>query len=490
MPFIYSYEYYLNDEDFHDFSNYCKSDTNEIFKKHSKFKLNALLNSSVVSPSVPGDKRSSKNKIVKAIDLKDYLMKYYKIIFVPTTVREEIIHIWESERASEATEVAFQEDTPNGLGVKRQSTYNKNETLGNPDLVHQNSVPVKLVEYSAKGKKKANAIIAAHKPKIEAQFNDIYEQSNSSVGKEGTDSDYNGFNQVQNLASIKDKIRQGEMAVKDSYDKQKLSTIDNSNFAYQNEFSLGGNNFEEGSMTGSKTEGYRIIIERHFGTKLLEYFEKYFDRARIAKKYTCDSKNCRVDHLLYNVEKNKSAWSDAEDNVPDLNTSFRHSFIYKCKKSDESNKECDAETYLKEFMRSNINLKSLYDYYNNQYYDEGILNMYMRVLDVYNGYLYSKNTIEYPDTHFKKVKVFDTVSVRNIIEDQRTGGINDKIDEELSDFFDYDILVIPIFRKELNQCCLVVILLTSECNKVELYDRNRENEYSFEDLENLNEVIS
>ena len=75
----------------------------------------------------------------------------------------------------------------------------------------------------------------------------------------------------------------------------------------------------------------------------------------------------------------------------------------------------------------------------------------MRVLDVFNEYLYVKRQHEQPDKIFKKVKVFDTEAVRKIVQDHKKGGLDQEIDNELEDFYENDIFILPIFKQEQNR---------------------------------------
>ena len=73
----------------------------------------------------------------------------------------------------------------------------------------------------------------------------------------------------------------------------------------------------------------------------------------------------------------------------------------------------------------------------------------------------------------KKVKVFDTISVRKIIQDHYLGGLNEEIDNELQDFFENDIMILPVFKRELKRWCVVILRFSDDKMLVELYDRKR-----------------
>mmetsp|Transcript_33158 Transcript_33158/g.38087 ORF Transcript_33158/g.38087 Transcript_33158/m.38087 type:complete len:90 (-) Transcript_33158:116-385(-) len=89
-------------------------------------------------------------------------------------------------------------------------------------------------------------------------------------------------------------------------------------------------------------------------------------------------------------------------------------------------------------------MKTLYEFYVNEQYDEDIMNMYLRILDVYNEYLFYQNQHEFPDVNYNKVKILDSVSVSRIIEDNKNGGLDEEIDILLEDFYSNDIYVLPI----------------------------------------------
>ena len=111
--------------------------------------------------------------------------------------------------------------------------------------------------------------------------------------------------------------------------------------------------------------------------------------------------------------------------------------------------------------------------------------MYMRVLDVYNEYLYHKQTYENKVVHQLKVKVFDTVAVRKIIQDRKNGGLDQEIDNELEDFYENDIFILPVMNSEDNRCCLVVIQILDDTMRVELFDTKR-TEFTDDEIEEMN----
>ena len=98
------------------------------------------------------------------------------------------------------------------------------------------------------------------------------------------------------------------------------------------------------------------------------------------------------------------------------------------------------------------------------------------------------------------IKILDTHWVNEIFRNWETLYlINKSLVKELEDIFNYDIVIIPIFKKEPKKCMLVIIEInlnkTEEDQiKVTLYDKqeNWEGENSegeFEDVSNLIHII-
>lgn len=118
-----------------------------------------------------------------------------------------------------------------------------------------------------------------------------------------------------------------------------------------------------------------------------------------------------------------------------------------------------------------------------------IMNMYLRILDVYNEYLFYQNQHEFPDVNYNKVKILDSVLVSRIIEDNKNGGLDEEIDILLEDFYSNDIYVLPIWKKEQNRLWAVVITLIEDKTFIQLYDRSR-SEYTEQQLDQLNSDVS
>jgi hypothetical protein len=120
-----------------------------------------------------------------------------------------------------------------------------------------------------------------------------------------------------------------------------------------------------------------------------------------------------------------------------------------------------------------------------------VLNMYIRILDVYSIYLHERRQLEKPDIRRKRVKLFDTHSVTKVVRDQqfnRGGDIT--LDEvELKNFFTYDIIILPFFDAKNKRCNLVVVEMSEEDIYITLWDRKRQ-QYTELEMDKINGDIS
>ena len=90
------------------------------------------------------------------------------------------------------------------------------------------------------------------------------------------------------------------------------------------------------------------------------------------------------------------------------------------------------------------------------------------------------------------MKVFDIVTVQEVVNDHLNNkGTDMKIDDELTEFFDYDIVILPFFVNDakFKRCCLAVIEMKEEATYATLWDRERL-EYSGDQINELNSDIS
>lgn len=218
-------------------------------------------------------------------------------------------------------------------------------------------------------------------------------------------------------------------------------------------------------------------IVDHFGSKLIEKFEDLFDTDEETGSYICNPALCKLKFMLdYNYNK-----EDPEMNDHILSTSrFSHSFRYSVINQDpnKSHHFINAQSYLKDLVRNNITMKDFREFYMGYYFQEGILNAYLRVLDVFNELKCAKlSTIEVePET---KIKIFETSVLDELLFEKNTGNVSEELTAELDDFFEYDVLIVALMNPErymspdkhnksrnVNNRCLMFVIEMVSSNEI------------------------
>lgn len=187
-----------------------------------------------------------------------------------------------------------------------------------------------------------------------------------------------------------------------------------------------------------------------------------------------------------------------EREIQNLDTSILlsdigHSFTYSYYKPDE---ECDQGLeFLKKIFTNNVSEKDLKELYEGNYYGPGVINAYLRILEVYHEYSLSRSLM--PNQCL--IKILDVDTVNEISKNwENPSSINKIVADELVDFFNFDIVIIPVFN--LMQSKSLVVVVENELNSfkdrilVSLYDRKREEyiedpEAQFEDISNIVHAI-
>lgn len=129
---------------------------------------------------------------------------------------------------------------------------------------------------------------------------------------------------------------------------------------------------------------------------------------------------------------------------PRLSHSFRYSVSHQMQEGNDAG--ISAQDYLKDIVKSNISMKDFIDFYYGDYYKEGILNGYIRLLDVYSEFILSGYLNRLSNNFNPKIKIFETNILDEIQNEKYSGVISEELDGEFEDFFSYDILIIPIFK--------------------------------------------
>jgi hypothetical protein len=119
-----------------------------------------------------------------------------------------------------------------------------------------------------------------------------------------------------------------------------------------------------------------------FGEELIDYFSVYFDKFIYGAQYKCNEKTCNLEYLQ-NCEV-EGSHSDTSNIVSD----FGHSFSYSHHNQDEV---CDQGIeFIKKVFSKNVTIKDLVDFKKGKYYGQGIINAYIRILEVYHEYHIAK----------------------------------------------------------------------------------------------------
>lgn len=175
-----------------------------------------------------------------------------------------------------------------------------------------------------------------------------------------------------------------------------------------------------------------------------------------------------------------------EDNVLDdsdllLKQRFSHSFRHSAKNLTAEFKT--AETYLKNVINTNIKISDLRDFYYDDYEGEGIVNAYLRILDVYNEMTEAKMEHFNPGQKFNKIKIFDTSFHEEFQKELDSGVKSSDLEEELSDIFDYNLMLIPI--SHYGGTFLFIVDITESVPNVILYGCKYDEEF----LQEMSELI-
>ena len=196
-----------------------------------------------------------------------------------------------------------------------------------------------------------------------------------SDGYEGKDSNRSLYKIYGGSSSKVNKLREYRLSTEiektlDFWEAEK-QTLDNSIQPKINQDSTKYRQFELEISENSvdQEEQFNRIIDKNFG-KLISYFKDYFEKSRKHNKYVWDSRRWKIKELLLTMSKNE--YSGSESKEADYSTSSqlanRFNSTMKLNENDQSNP--NAESYLKKMVASNINMKSIYDFYVNEKYDE------------------------------------------------------------------------------------------------------------------------
>ena len=185
-------------------------------------------------------------------------------------------------------------------------------------------------------------------------------------------------------------------------------------------------------------------LEGIYGKKLIQLFKEQFETCMEDGKYTCNAKDCKIPFLKANSLEDSY---DLEDNSKYLGTSFSHSF--RVSSQTGNNEKLDyvetGQEYLKNVIKVNMKIKDFSDFYNGCYHDSGIINAYLRLLDVYSDFSIANREFLNPNQKFQRIKIFETDILDEFYNEVETGIISNALDDELQNLFENHLLLIPIF---------------------------------------------
>eukprot|EP00343_Euplotes_focardii_P003091 CAMPEP_0205810400 /NCGR_PEP_ID=MMETSP0205-20121125/14579_1 /ASSEMBLY_ACC=CAM_ASM_000278 /TAXON_ID=36767 /ORGANISM="Euplotes focardii, Strain TN1" /LENGTH=196 /DNA_ID=CAMNT_0053088491 /DNA_START=270 /DNA_END=857 /DNA_ORIENTATION=- len=129
-------------------------------------------------------------------------------------------------------------------------------------------------------------------------------------------------------------------------------------------------------------------------------------------------------------------------------------------------------------------MRDFRDFYTGTYNGEGIVNSYLRLLDVYSELSIAKQEFLHPNQKYQRIKIFETDILEEFENERNTGIISDALDEELQDLVEHHLLIIPIFRN--NTLVIFAVKLNDENPEVKLYFL--EDKIEPEDEEHMSEL--
>ncbi|CAI2384982.1 unnamed protein product [Moneuplotes crassus] len=195
-------------------------------------------------------------------------------------------------------------------------------------------------------------------------------------------------------------------------------------------------------------------LKRRYGSKLIALFKTLFDVSIIEGKYKCDYRACKIPYIK------SDSFNSSEEERKDskrCNQEFNHSFKFlKMAAVEESSSSLiTGQNYLKKVITNNTIPKDFQKFYNNTYNGSGILNCYLRILEVYYELRYENlDYMNFAKNH-KKIKFFETCIFSELRKEHSTGEISQNLDEELQDCKDYDYLIIPITKRQVPYLFIV-----------------------------------
>ena len=188
---------------------------------------------------------------------------------------------------------------------------------------------------------------------------------------------------------------------------------------------------------------FRQSLEERYGSKLLILLEDNFENLIIDGRYIWNPSNWKIDYLKSHFSNDSFELSENENII---NLSFGHSYRYSANMSNTDNTVSfdTAQAFLKSVIKHKIKMIDFLNFYQGNYNGTGIVNAYLRLLDVYNELYMAKLEHSNPGMKYFRIKIFETSFLEEYENEQKTGIVSNAIDEELLDLLDHNQLIIPI----------------------------------------------
>jgi len=136
---------------------------------------------------------------------------------------------------------------------------------------------------------------------------------------------------------------------------------------------------KEKSVRFENSPGMLEALNKVFGEQMTPYFETYFEPFIDGRRYEWSGTMCKA-YLLKD-----QTFEDVElDNSEPTSESFNQSFSLSCSANNEVMR---SYNYLKYIFESNkVTSKDIIDFAEGTYFKPGLINTYLRLLEVYHEY--------------------------------------------------------------------------------------------------------
>lgn len=198
-----------------------------------------------------------------------------------------------------------------------------------------------------------------------------------------------------------------------------------------------------------------------FSDQLISYFQEFIAPFVYGNKYSWNLIKWKIPYLSSKLRKDEDHRICSTSSF--TNRSFRFSW-------NSSSHKINGFNYIKDLFNKNLRIRDLIEFNEGTYYGDSIINTYLSIISVYLEY----ELVTDSNPNQRLIKILDTRVIEEI--DAWCDSpelIDEAVIQEIEDFFDYDVVIIPVFLKKDSRCLLVVVDNQEDIIKVTLYDRKR-----------------